>query len=169
MKTLFHKHLFSTPYIFFRRILSLMIQPVFLSMTVIGNALILAGAGAFYLAESAVNPRIQSFLDVLWWSVATATTVGYGDVSPVTTLGKWIGIGMMLFGATLFCSFTAFFASALMSGELKDVKREVKVLRHDFKEMEEEVHVDEKSLDEHLSQIEFLLGEIKGLRKGKES
>lgn len=34
----------------------------------------------------------KPFLDGLWWSCATALTVGYGDIAPVTTAGKWLGI-----------------------------------------------------------------------------
>lgn len=34
----------------------------------------------------------KPFLDGLWWSCATALTVGYGDIAPVTVAGKWLGI-----------------------------------------------------------------------------
>lgn len=155
MKVKFPK-IFYTPYLFFSRMLSLATQPVFLSLAAMGNLLIIFAALAFYFAEKAVNPKISSFLDVLWWSVATATTVGYGDVSPVTTTGKWIGIFMMLFGATLFCSFTALFASALISGQLKDLQEGL-----------EEVEKDERTLDDHLRQIELSLAQIKSVRQNK--
>lgn len=169
MKNIPSKDILSQPYVFFKRILHLMFQPIFLSLAVIGNVIIFIAAASFYFAESSVNPKIHSFLDVLWWSVATATTVGYGDVSPVTTTGKWIGIIMMLFGATLFCSFTALFATTLMSGQLNEVGKEVKNLKQELHEIEDEVHFDEKTLDTHLSQIELLLGQIKNFRNRKKS
>ncbi|MGL5014405.1 MAG: potassium channel family protein [Bacteroidales bacterium] len=34
----------------------------------------------------------KPLLDGLWWSCATALTVGYGDIAPVTVAGKWLGI-----------------------------------------------------------------------------
>lgn len=44
------------------------------------------------------NGRLQSFFDGLWWSSATITTVGYGDVYPMTALGRIIGAFTMLVG-----------------------------------------------------------------------
>jgi len=40
----------------------------------------------------------QSFFDALWWSIVTCTTVGYGDISPSTALGRVIAVVLMIFG-----------------------------------------------------------------------
>lgn len=54
-----------------------------------------------------------SFEKALWWSITTSTTVGYGDVSPVTKVGKIIAIILMLVGISfvgiLTSTFTAYF------------------------------------------------------------
>ena len=34
----------------------------------------------------------KTFLDGLWWSCATALTIGYGDIAPVTQIGKFLGL-----------------------------------------------------------------------------
>lgn len=65
------------------------------------------GALGIFAVEHGVNPRIQTFGDAMWWSVVTATTVGYGDVSPVTPEGRLIGVGLMLVGIVLMGVFTA--------------------------------------------------------------
>ncbi len=39
-----------------------------------------------------------SFSDALWWSIVTATTVGYGDIVPLTSFGRFIAIFLMIFG-----------------------------------------------------------------------
>ncbi len=41
---------------------------------------------------------IESFWDALWWAMATAATVGYGDVVPVTPAGRAVAVGLMILG-----------------------------------------------------------------------
>lgn len=43
----------------------------------------------------------MSFTDSLWWSVVTCTTVGYGDISPVSAVGRVIAVILMIFGIGL--------------------------------------------------------------------
>ncbi len=53
--------------------------------------LLIVGATALYWVEGLVQPdKFGSIPRALWWSVVTLTTVGYGDVSPITPLGKVI-------------------------------------------------------------------------------
>ncbi len=52
----------------------------------------------FYMAEHATNPEVQTHFDSFWWTMVTTTTVGYGDIAPVTTGGRIIAIFMMLMG-----------------------------------------------------------------------
>jgi voltage-gated potassium channel len=67
-----------------------------------GLAWVLAVAGAtVFIAAGAVlfvEPEIGTFGDALWWSVVTATTVGYGDISPSSGLGRGIAVVLMLVG-----------------------------------------------------------------------
>ncbi|MFC4077522.1 potassium channel family protein [Salinithrix halophila] len=69
--------------------------------------IILWGAGGVYLLELQRNEGIDSFSDAIWWAVVTTTTVGYGDISPVTFGGRMIAIVLMFTGIGLIGSVTA--------------------------------------------------------------
>ncbi|MBX7448030.1 potassium channel family protein [Mycolicibacterium sp. 3033] len=55
--------------------------------------------------------QIENFGQALWWSVTTITTVGYGDLTPVTTTGRIIAVFLMIGGISLVGSITATLAS----------------------------------------------------------
>jgi len=63
---------------------------------------IVFGAIIIFNVESGhPDAQINSWIDAAWWTVATVTTVGYGDVVPVTDTGRIIAIFYMLFGITM--------------------------------------------------------------------
>ena len=78
----------------------------------------LTAAAAFTLAEDVgVGGRHGSFFDALWWSTATITTVGYGDVFPITTAGRIVGGVTMVVGISTFAVVTAKVAEWLVRGD----------------------------------------------------
>ncbi len=76
---------------------------------VIVVAIVIVGVGALavYHLEQGVNPAIGAVGDAVWWAVVTATTVGYGDVSPVTGEGRVVAVLLMLVGIAVIGVFTA--------------------------------------------------------------
>jgi voltage-gated potassium channel len=63
---------------------------------------VLAGTSVMYSIESrAPNTHIKTFLDALWWCIATVTTVGYGDITPVTIVGRVVALIYMFFGIAM--------------------------------------------------------------------
>jgi len=54
---------------------------------------------------------IKTPADALWWSAATITTVGYGDVAPVTAAGRTIAFVLMLLGVSIFGVVSGFIAT----------------------------------------------------------
>ncbi len=68
-----------------------------------------------YIAEHGANKAVENPFDALWWGVVTLTTVGYGDVTPVTTEGRIAAMALMLLGIGLFGAITATITSYLLS------------------------------------------------------
>ena len=79
---------------------------------------LVTSAVAFTIAEDVGDGRrINSFFDALWWSASTITTVGYGDIYPVTVTGKIIAVFTMVVGVSTFAVVTARIAQFLVSSE----------------------------------------------------
>jgi hypothetical protein len=90
-------------------------QLIWLFMTWLGVAFICATA--LYLAEEGVNPNMSEPVDALWWGVVTLTTVGYGDIYPVTLEGRIAAGALMILGITLFAAITATITSRILAEE----------------------------------------------------
>ncbi|CAM2009451.1 potassium channel family protein [Acanthopleuribacter pedis] len=61
-----------------------------------------------------------SFVDGLWWSIVTLTTVGYGDISPATLGGRVIAVFLMLFGIGVLGTLSATLAGFLIEKRFKE-------------------------------------------------
>ena len=90
--------------------------------------------------RKAPNALIKNGGDAVWWALSTITTVGYGDIYPVTTEGRFIAAGLMMVGIALFGSISAFVTSKIIlpreerdhEGELREIRalhKEIKELR----------------------------------------
>jgi voltage-gated potassium channel len=81
------------------------------AMLVLFIMLIISASG-IYLLEHKLQPEAFSNIpDAMWWAIATLTTVGYGDIVPITPLGKLfggiiglIGVGMVALPAAILAS-----------------------------------------------------------------
>jgi voltage-gated potassium channel len=79
---------------------------------------LVTSAVAFTLAEDVgESGRIHSFFDALWWSAATITTVGYGDIYPVTAAGRIIAVFTMVIGVSTLAVVTARIAQFLIQND----------------------------------------------------
>ena len=81
----------------------------------------LAAVGIYYCETDAQPDKFQSVFHSLWWAVATLTTVGYGDVYPITAGGKIFTFLMLLIGLGIVSVPAGIVSSALQTArELED-------------------------------------------------
>ena len=81
-----------------------------------GFLLYVTAVGIYYFENGAQLERFKSIFHSLWWAVATLTTVGYGDIYPVTAGGKVFTFFMLMIGLGVIAVPTGLIASALTQG-----------------------------------------------------
>mmetsp|Transcript_10506 Transcript_10506/g.11595 ORF Transcript_10506/g.11595 Transcript_10506/m.11595 type:complete len:512 (-) Transcript_10506:72-1607(-) len=77
-------------------------------------------AGLIYSAEHVVNPDIPDYFTALYFTLTTLTTVGFGDISPVTTAGRWVVGGSILVGSVVVPAQAASLVEALLDRQGED-------------------------------------------------
>jgi voltage-gated potassium channel len=102
---------------------------------------ILISSTAMFFVEHPVQPdKVAKPSDAAWWCIVTMSTVGYGDITPVTTLGRLIGVATVVVGVGSYGVFLTLFGGAwvdvlkerreeLINPTTKDVSRAVEAER----------------------------------------
>jgi len=103
-----------------------------------GIGLVIIAATIVASVEGGEGASINSFADALWWAVVTITTVGYGDMVPVTVAGRAVAFVLMLGGIAFFSGVTANLASFLVRSHdtekkaMSQLVKEMEGLRQDL-------------------------------------
>ena len=85
------------------------------SVGLFGLAMLFFCSWMAYVAEHPTNPDFATFGDSLWWGIVTLTTVGYGDIVPITEKGRFAGVFLMLTGVATLGVISGTLASAFRS------------------------------------------------------
>lgn len=96
---------------------------LFLMVTMI--FIFIASTGIYYFENEAQPDVFSSVIDSLWWAVVTLTTVGYGDVYPITIGGKVFTFFMLIVGVGIVTVPAGLVSSALSQA------REIEALQDD--------------------------------------
>lgn len=78
--------------------------------------------------KSTIDSNIHSSLAGIWWAWETITTVGYGDIVPVTLLGRILGVILMLIDILIISLLTANFSAYFIDKRSQKIKTEEEIL-----------------------------------------
>lgn len=94
--------------------------------------MIVTASSGIYVVENQAQPEVfESIPKSMWWAVVTLTTVGYGDVIPVTNIGKFLGAVITILGVGL----AALPAGILASGLASELEQRREILEQRFREL----------------------------------
>lgn len=115
--------------------------------------IIMAAAGV-YVVENKAQPEVFSSIPAsMWWAAVTLTTVGYGDVTPITPLGRFLGAMITILGVGLAALPAGILATGLANElELRKQKLELK-FREMLQSAEIDLIADEEKIDDLRKEI----------------
>ena len=109
--------------------------------TVCGVVLVVyaASLAILDLERDLPGTKIDSFGDALWWAITTVTTVGYGDVTPVSENGRFVAVALMVAGVSLVGVVTATLASWIVQRVAEEDNLNEAVTAAHIAELREEI------------------------------
>ena len=85
--------------------------------------LLVISASLMYYCENPVQPDVFSSIPAtMWWAIATLTTVGYGDIYPITPLGKLLASIIAVLGIGMFALPTAILGAGFVD-EIQEIRK----------------------------------------------
>lgn len=136
----------------------------YINITLLGYAVsgtivvILIGSMGFTVVEDNI-----SFSNALWWSFVTATTVGYGDITPSTQVGRIIAALIMIGGVV----FVSMLTAAIVSGFVSGRKRRYTETYRDkvIEDIKESIDNIDELTDDDIDRISKILKDLRHTRK----
>jgi voltage-gated potassium channel len=126
----------------------------------VAAGVIVTGSFVIFSVESQQpESQINTMLDAVWWTVATVTTVGYGDIVPVTDIGKIIAIFFMFFGIGVLALFLSVLGSQFYKRRFENEGKEIS---HAQKLILDRMDDLEKNQEKLQKDLRDLIDEIKG-------
>jgi voltage-gated potassium channel len=103
-----------------RRVLAHESGPLLSVLVILLMVLFLASVAVYYLEHDVQPATFGSVPAALWWAVVTLTTVGYGDVVPITPLGRLVAAVVMICGLGVFGLWTGILATGFAAETRRD-------------------------------------------------
>ena len=126
----------------------------------VAAGIIVVGSFVIFSVESQhPDSQINSMLDAVWWTVSTVTTVGYGDIVPITDTGKIVAIFFMFFGISILALFLSVLGTQFYKRRFENEGKEVS---HAQKLILDRMNDLEKNQEKLQKELKDLIDEIKG-------
>lgn len=91
-------------------------------MSVVFSSVLIIGS-IMYFVEGDVNKGFSDIPNSIYWAIVTLTTVGYGDISPATGIGKFFASMLMILGYAIIAVPTGIISSEMVAGKKDDVEK----------------------------------------------
>ncbi len=111
-----------------------------------------------------IDPAFTNIFTAIWFTIGTMTTVGYGDITPITTQGKILAMGSIVFGVVFVSIFTAAMSSMYMEKPERKtrtaIKNYINYLKDTDKKLIKRVRNLEKDNEELINRVENLENKV---------
>lgn len=125
-----------------------------LSLLLVAAGTIVIGSFVIFSVESEhPDSQITSMLDAVWWTVATVTTVGYGDIVPVSDTGKIIAIFFMFFGIGTLAIFLSVMGTRFYKRRFENEEKEISHAQRLILDRMNDLEKNQEKLQKDLSEI----------------
>ena len=116
---------------------------------------------------SGIDPAIKTPLEGIWWAWVTASTVGYGDVVPVSLVGRIFAAILILMGLALFAALTANFSAIFIRRGVKEGVEEMKREGEDIRKILKNIKAVKKEEDDILHLLKGIDKRLKKLESNQ--
>ena len=124
------------------------------SLLIAAAAVIVIGSVAIFSIESRQpNSQINTMLDAIWWTVATVSTVGYGDTVPVTESGKIVAIFYMLFGISVLAVFLSVLGTRFYKRRFEKDEKEITHAQKLILQRMDDLEKNQRNLEKNIQEI----------------
>jgi len=129
---------------------------------------IILGSYLFFVIETGVNPEVPNYESAIWYALVSMTTTGYGDIVPVTLIGRIIGVILILTGMGYVSLVTATLAYSFIDIFRAESRKAAAKLKATADDLDRKAVTNEKKMDEIIEKMDEINQKLDEIEKGKD-